>query len=207
VGFEPFIEQFAEHPTVAGVADAVEDSSSDRDVVGLVRRPRPPRVVVVARDHDVRTVPANGPGDVAAQGEAVLDHPVGVAEELHDLDANQRRARAFFLLTQRATLLGRNAVDACLAAGGQAVHNPLALRGPAGDRCGRSVFEVIGVCDDSQCDSPGLVDGLQRRCLGGDAVGHQPEVTCRPYDPTIDLRDGAIGPDVLGIDGSALHCL
>ena len=41
VGFEPFIEQFAEHPTVAGVADAVEHGPSDRDVVGLVCRSGP----------------------------------------------------------------------------------------------------------------------------------------------------------------------
>ena len=61
-----------------------------------------PGVTVVERDHQLRAVPADRGGDVAAQGGAVLDDAVRVVEELDRRDAHHGRARPLLPLAQRA---------------------------------------------------------------------------------------------------------
>ncbi len=59
-------------------------------------------------------------------------------------------------------LVGRHAVDAGLAAGDHRVADPLALTGPAGDRCGSAELHVVGVRHDAQGTLPGLVERFER---------------------------------------------
>ena len=90
-------------------------------------------------------------GQVAPQREAVLDHAVDVTlEEVDGLDADHRGAGALLALAERAGLVGGHAVDAGLAAGDQQVRDVLARRGPARDRGGGAVLEVVGVGDDAE---------------------------------------------------------
>ena len=89
-------QQVGEHPAVPGVPAGVEGGQADVAVVGLVgtaARARPPRHAEVCRHHEVRAVTAHRPGQVPAQGKPVLDHPVAVAEELHDVDTDRGRRR------------------------------------------------------------------------------------------------------------------
>jgi len=93
-----------------------------------------------------------------------------VPEELDGVDADDAGGLDLLGLAQRSTLFGVEAVDAGLAAGDHAVHDVFALAGPARDRGGRAVFEVVGVGDDGERAVPVLGEGL----VGfGPKVGHR----------------------------------
>jgi len=154
-GIDLAVGKLVDH--LSTVAHPVDDGPTERDVIGLVEHPRPPSVVVVAGDDDVGTMPAHRAGDVAPQRQAVLEHPVGMVEELDGVDTDDRGRGALFLLAQRPGPFRVEPVDAGLPAGGPAVHAVLALRGPPRDRRGRAVFEIIGVRHDRQRGRPGLV--------------------------------------------------
>ena len=79
---EPVGELVVEDPTVAGVADGVEDGAADRDVVGLVEVAAAPGVAEVAGDDDVGLERAYLARDRRAQRDAVLDDAVDEPEEL-----------------------------------------------------------------------------------------------------------------------------
>ena len=79
----PGLDLVAEDPAVAGVADRVDDGPAGGDVVGLVEVDPAPGVAEVAGDDDLGPVPAYRRGDHLAERDAVLQHPVGLAEELH----------------------------------------------------------------------------------------------------------------------------
>ena len=122
-------------------------------------RPPPSNVgVVVRHDHDLGPVAADHPRDVAAEGQAVLDHAVGMAEELHGGDADEGGRLPLLPLPHRARLLRRHRVDPGLAARHQAVGDRLALRGPPGHRRGRAVLHVVGMRDHGERAAPRLVD-------------------------------------------------
>ena len=61
----------------------VEYGDSDGAVVRHVQLAARPGEFVVAADQDVGLELSDSAGDVAAEGEAVLDDAVGVIEELH----------------------------------------------------------------------------------------------------------------------------
>ena len=118
---------------------------------------RPPHVVaVVERDDELGPVPADRGRDVMPQRQPVLDEPVGVTEELDVRDTDDRRARALLRLAYARALVGRQAVDAGLAARDEDVRDLLPLAGPTRDRARGAVLHVVGVGDDRERGDPSL---------------------------------------------------
>ena len=93
-------------------------------------------------------------GDVAAQRGAVLDRPVGVVEELHDVHPDDPGRGPLLRLAQRAALGGRDRVDAGLAARHEQVGDAAPLGRPAGDGAGGAELEVVGMGDDGEGARP-----------------------------------------------------
>ena len=104
---------------------------------------------------------ADRAGDVAAQVEAVLDHPVAVVEELDDVHAHLGGAGPLLGLAEGPGLVGVEAVDAGLTAAGQQVADGPALGGPAGHGRRRAVLEVVRMGHDRQRALPVLRERSQ----------------------------------------------
>ena len=68
-------------------------------------------------------------GDIAAEGEAVLDDAVGVIEELHRVDSDDACAVYLLLHSEPAGLVGVHPIDARLPFGNHEIADFLALRG------------------------------------------------------------------------------
>jgi hypothetical protein len=138
-------------------------------VVGLVEHaaspvgPCAPRETEVEAHEQVGAVTADHPGDAPAQGQPVVDHAVGVAQELDGVDADDRRAGPLFELAHPSGLLGGHGVDARLAHRRQGVGDGPALAGPAGNRRGGAVLEVVGVGHHTQGPLPVVGKRLERR--------------------------------------------
>jgi hypothetical protein len=132
-------------------------------VIGLIEHARAERLAVVAGEHDIRTRTPDRSGDVATQRQSVFEDAVLMSQELDVVDADDLGGRALLVLSQRPGLFGCHAVNAGLAAGGEAIADVLTLLGPARDRGGSAVLQVVGMRDDGQRRRPVLVDGLQRR--------------------------------------------
>ena len=135
----------------------------------MLSRPGPKVLAVVQRHDHLGTDPADGRGDVGPQPQPVLEHPVGVAEDLEVGHADGVAGGVLLAGPQRRRLLRRHAVDAGLARGDQRVGDGLALVGPPGHRRRGAVLHVVGVGDDRQPHLPVLGHGLQRRRA---VVGH-----------------------------------
>ena len=147
-------ELVAEDPPVAGVADPVDDGPAGGDVVGLVEVLAAPGVAEVAGDHDVGPVPSYDVGDRGAQREAVLQHAVGLLEEVDRVHPDDPGRLDLLGLAHPAALVGGHPVDAGLAAGHHHVADPLPLAGPARHRGGRSELHVVGVRDNAEGTLP-----------------------------------------------------
>ncbi len=158
----PRLPGVGEDPPVAGVARGIERGEADVAVVGHVEREPAPGLGVVHRHDEVGTHAPDHRGQVASQREPVLDHAVDVIlEELHRLDPDDRGAGPLLGLAQRARLGGIHAVDARFPAGDEEVRDALAVGGPARDRRGRAVLEVVGVRDDAERALPVVGEGQQ----------------------------------------------
>jgi hypothetical protein len=88
-------------------------------VVGHVDERAAVGLPVVDRQHHLRPVAPDGGGDVAPQLQPVLQHAVGVVEELDLVHTHHRSAGALFGHAHPGGLLRLHAVDAGLALGGQ----------------------------------------------------------------------------------------
>ena len=108
-------------------------------------------------------------GDLATQRHAVLEHAVGLLEELHRRDAHDARRLDLLGLAHDPALVGVHAVDAGLAAGHHAVGDVLSLRRPPGHGSGCPELHVVGMGDHAQRALPVLG---QRGERGGD-FGHR----------------------------------
>src|SRR5680860_108209 len=123
-------------------------------MVGHVEAAAAPRRMMIDGDHDLRSVASNRCRNVPSKAEAVFNHPVTVSQKLHRFDPYDCGTRALLLSTQGACLLRGYRVDSGLAAGHERVGHRFAVRGPARDRAGRTVFEVVGMSNDRQCLLP-----------------------------------------------------
>ncbi|GEC05016.1 hypothetical protein SSP24_26710 [Streptomyces spinoverrucosus] len=125
---------------------------------------------MVQGDHQLGPVTADGGGDVAAQGDAVLDHPILVVEELHSADTDGCGTGALLLLPQRPGLGRCQCVDARFAACGEDVGDLTAVLHPGGD-CGRAPeFEVVGMGHHGKGTLP---VGRHRLQLRERRIGHR----------------------------------
>jgi hypothetical protein len=124
--------------------------------------------VVVECHHQVRAVPADRRGQVAAQRRPILDQAVGVVEELHRVDPDDRRAGALFGLAHRGACVGGHAVDTGLAAAGEQIRHVLACSGPRRHRPRCAILQIVGMGHDRQRPFP---VARQRREAAGPAVG------------------------------------
>lgn len=182
-------ELVVEDPPVARIAHTVDDSPTDRDVIGLVEVPAAPGLPEVAGDHDVRPVLADLPGDRGAQRDAVLDDAVGKAEEFDDIDADDARRLNLLGLADNAALIGCQPVDPSLARGHHAVDEALALSGPARDRCCRPELQIIGVGDDAERGLPVLGQRLEAVGFGAGSV-HLVSMAPNPLASTGSIGKG-----------------
>ena len=143
------VEQLGEHPPVAGVAHRVERRQPGHAVVGHVQSrdelelPRP-------GEHDVGPVLADPPRDVPPQRQPVLEHAVGVIQELHVGDADRRGPGDLLAGADLARAVRRRRVHAGLPAGEHQVGDVDTAGGPHGDRGRGAVLDVVGVGDDAQ---------------------------------------------------------
>src|SRR5690606_16720531 len=112
----PVAELVGEDPSVPRVPYGVHDRPADRDVVGLVEVPSAPRVAEVAGDDDIGPVPTDLGGDHAAQRDAVLQHTVGLPEEVHDVDPDDLGRADLLRLADLAARVRSETVDAGLTA-------------------------------------------------------------------------------------------
>ena len=165
-GLEALLGELGEHPAVRGVARRVEEREADEAVVGVVHRSaRSPVVAVVDRDDHVGPMAPDRGGEVASQRDPVLDDAVGVVEELDGVDAHLGRARDLFLGAPGTAHVGRQALDACFSAGDERVDDRATFAGPARDRTGRAVLEVVGVRRDRERARPVVGEGLEWRVV------------------------------------------
>ncbi len=173
-------ELLVEHPPVAGVADRVEGGLAGGDVVGLVEVATAPRVAEVVGDHDLRPVASYHRGDGPPEPDAVLQHAVREAQEVHGIDPDDPGRLDLFGLPHLAALLRLHAVDAGLAAGHHAVDDVLPLPGPPRHGGSSAELHVVGVRDHAQGALPFLGDGCERRRRG--VVCHGASMLERPGD-------------------------
>ena len=100
-------------------------------------------------------------GEQPAHRHAVLQDPVGLAQEVDHLDTDDAGGLDLLGLPDGAALVGTQAVDPGLAAGDHRVADVLALAGPARDRCRGAELHVVGVRHDAQRTLPGLVERFE----------------------------------------------
>lgn len=98
--------QLAEHPRVRGVAAGVDGGEARDPVIGLVQ-PAVRLDLEVRGEHEVGAHLPDHAGDVPAQRQAVLEHPVGVVEMAQVLHTDLCAGAALLRLPQRRDDLGR----------------------------------------------------------------------------------------------------
>jgi hypothetical protein len=138
-------------------------------VVRLIEQHVVPGVTQVVRDDDLRPVPAHRSRGDTAERHPVLQYAVRLTQKLHLVDPDDSCRRALLLLADQPRSCRIDGVDACLAAGDEAVHDGLSLIRPAGHGGGSAILQVVGVGDDRQGTLPVLCDGLERTGAG---LGH-----------------------------------
>ena len=164
----PRVAGVGEDPAVAGVARGVEGGETDMAVVGHVERRPTPRLGVVHHHDQLGLHAPDHRGEVAPQRQAVLDHAVDMTvEELDRLHADDGRAGVLLGLPQWSGLRRGHPVDARLTAGDEEVRHAFAHGGPARDRGGGAVLEVVGVGDDAQRARPVVREGFHRSIDAG----------------------------------------
>ena len=133
--------------------------------------------------------------DRSPQLDAVLQDPVGQAEEVDRLDTHDPCRFHLLPLADDTALLGGQPVDAGLTAGHHAVDDLLALLGPAGDGGRRPELHVVGMRDDAQGAVPVLGQGQQRVGLHRSSMARPGTVEHRlgPEDETLDKVCGVSG--------------
>lgn len=95
-------------------------------------------------------MPPDRGGDILAQLEVMLEHPVGMVEELDLVDPHHGRARQLLTFAERAGIGRVHAVNARFPSRGQHVDDLSTLIGPASDRPGSPVLQIIGMCDNGK---------------------------------------------------------
>ena len=152
---------FRKQPRVRRITNGIEQGPTDGTMVRVVPTGPAPTITMVDRQDHLRLVTTDSLGQVTPQGDARLDEPVRVIEELDDRYTDGCATTPLLLLADRPDLVRRHRGDTRLAAGHQKVANVLAEVGPTRHGARRAVLHVVGMGDDAERPAPILGNGFQ----------------------------------------------